>query len=197
MHRVMRKRVFQMVFQELGAQKDVGSVHFQLMDELLKQESGKSLNLPNKMIVQKNYDVLTMKKEGMTSKDFCYSLSLEQEIFVAEANFYVCAWVCTEKRTEKSEDCCTKVFDYDKIGCEIFCRTRQKGDRLAVGNGQKKLKDFLIDEKIPREERDRLPLIAFENQILWVVGKRISTAYQVDGETKRFLTVQIRRFVKE
>jgi tRNA(Ile)-lysidine synthase len=197
MHRVMRKRVFGMAFQRLGAKKDVGVVHFELMEGLLMQQSGKSLHLPNKMIVQKNYDVLTMKKAGQESQDFCYSLPLEQKIFVVEAGFYVHTWVCTEKRTEKSEDSCTKVFDYDKIGCEIFCRTRQKGDRLAVGNGRKKLKDFLIDEKIPREERDRLPLIAFEDQILWVVGKRISTAYQVDGETKRFLTVQIRRFVKE
>ncbi len=197
MHRVMRKRVFGMAFEGLGAKKDVAAVHFELMEGLLMQQSGKSLSLPNKIIVQKNYDVLTMKKEGQESKNFCYSLPLEQEIFVAEAGFYVHTWVCTEKRTQKSEDSCTKVFDYDKIVCDIFCRTRQKGDRLAVGNGRKKLKDFLIDEKIPREERDRLPLIAFEDQILWVVGKRISTAYQVDGETKRFLTVQIRRFVKE
>ncbi|KXL52046.1 tRNA(Ile)-lysidine synthase [Anaerotignum neopropionicum] len=197
MHRVMQKRVFGIAFQKLGAKKDVTFVHFALLEGLLKQESGKSLHLPNKMIVQRNYDVITMKKDRVEGVGFCYSLPMGQEIFVAEANLFVRTWVCTEKSTEKNEDSCTKVFDYDKIGCAIFCRTRQKGDRLAVGNGRKKLKDFMIDDKIPRDERDRVPLIAFEDQILWVVGKRSSAAYQVDGATKRFLTVQIRRFVKE
>lgn len=197
MHKVMRKRVFAMAFWELGAKKDVSSVHFELLEGLLKQETGKSLNLPNKIHVRKNYGVLTMKKEDGESKDFCYSLPLEQEIFVKESDFFVRAWVCTEKKAENREDYCTKVFDYDKIGCAIFCRTRQKGDSLAIGNGRKKLKNFFIDEKIPREERERLPLIAFENEILWVVDQRVSAAYQPDEETKRFLTVQIRRFIKE
>lgn len=197
MHRVMRKRVFAMAFRMLGAKKDVASIHFELLEGLLSQESGKSLNLPNKIHVRKNYGVLTMKKEVEERKGFCYSLPLEQEIFVAQAGLFVRAWVCTEKNAENKEDYCTKVFDYDKIGCAIFCRTRQKGDSLAIGNGRKKLKNFLIDEKIPREERDALPLIAFGNEILWVVDQRVSAAYQPEVETKRFLTVQIRRFVKE
>lgn len=197
MHKVMRKRVFAMAFRKLGAKKDVSSIHFELLEGLMKQESGKSLNLPNKIHVRKNYGVLTIKKEVEKSKGFSYSLPLDQEIFVGEADFFVRAWVCTEKKAENREDYCTKVFDYDKIGCAIFCRTRQKGDSLAIGNGRKKLKNFLIDEKIPREERESLPLIAFENEILWVVDQRISAAYQPDEETKRFLTVQIRRFVRE
>lgn len=195
MHSVMQKRVFAMAFSELGAKKDVGSIHFELLEGLLKQENGKSLNLPNKITVQKNYDTLNIKKEREEASTFCYSLPLEREIFVAEAKIFVQTWVCTEKRTEKREDSCTKVFDYDKIGCALSCRTRQEGDRLAIGNGHKKLKGFFIDEKIPRQERDRLPLIAAGSEILWVVGKRSSAAYQPDEATKLFLTVQIRRFI--
>ena len=36
--------------------------------------------------------------------------------------------------------------------------------------GRKKLKELLIDQKIPREERDGLPLLAWEDQVLWVPG---------------------------
>ncbi|MDD3395015.1 MAG: tRNA lysidine(34) synthetase TilS [Anaerotignum sp.] len=195
MHRVMQKRVFAMAFSELGVKKDVGSIHFELLEGLLEQESGKSFNLPNKITVQKNYGTLNIKKDRSESRNFCYTLPLEQEIVVAEAKLFVRTWVCTEKRTEKSEDSCTKVFDYDKIGCALSCRTRQEGDRLAIGNGHKKLKDFMIDEKIPRQERDGLPLIAAGSKILWVVGKRSSAEYQPDEATKLFLTVQIRRFI--
>ncbi|WMI80850.1 tRNA lysidine(34) synthetase TilS [Anaerotignum sp. MB30-C6] len=196
MHKVMRKRVFAMALFKLGAKKDVGAIHFDSLEGLLFQESGKGFNLPNRMMAQKNYGSLVIKKSKMQSKGFSYTLMENEEIYIPEANILVSTWICTEKKTENNEDCCTKQFDYDKIGCKLFCRTRQKGDSLAIRNGRKKLKDFMIDEKIPREERDVLPLIAFEGEILWVLGKRISAAYQPDEATKRFLTVQIRRFTE-
>lgn len=194
-HRVLRKRVFALALDKLGAKKDFGATHFEILEGLLSQESGKSVNLPNKVIAKKSYDILQMKNAHHGSKEFCYPLHLGEEIFVPEANIYVDLKVCTEKKAENDIDGCTKVFDYDKIGCALFCRTRQKGDSLAIRNGRKKLKDFMIDEKIPREERDSLPLIALDSDILWVVGKRISVAYQPDEATKRYLTVQIRRFI--
>ncbi|WP_313528233.1 tRNA lysidine(34) synthetase TilS [Anaerotignum sp.] len=194
-HTVLRKRVFAAALEKLGVKRDVGAIHFEKLNDLLDQESGKSINLPNKVIAKKNYDFLQIKKAHHGGKDFCYPLNVGEEIFVPEAGIFVNLKVCTEKKAENDNDGCTKVFDYDKIGCTLFCRTRQKGDSLAIRNGRKKLKDFMIDEKIPREERDSLPLIALDSDILWVVGKRISVAYQPDEATKRYLTVQIRRFI--
>lgn len=195
MHKVMRNRVFAMAFDYLGTKKDISAIHFQLLEGLLQQETGKSLSLPHKMLAQKNYEVLQIKKGESNHTGFCYPLEEQEERYIPEANISVRMWISTEKNIENHADCCTKQFDYDRIGCKLFCRTRQKGDSIAIRNGRKKLKDFLIDEKIPREERDMLPLIAVEGEILWVVGKRISAAYQPDKATKRFLTVQIRRFI--
>ncbi len=197
MHRVMAKRVLAMACEEIGGKKDIGSVHYEMLMDLLGQESGKSLHLPNHILAELSYGSFILKEEHEMSKPFSYLLPLNEEIFVPEAKLFVGIYLCTEKRTQKSQDSCTKVFDYDKIGCALFCRTRQNGDRLAIKNGRKKLKDFLIDEKIPRGERDSLPLIATENDILWVVNQRVSAAYQPDENTKKFLTVQIRRFIEE
>lgn len=196
MHRAMGKRVLAMAFDALEGKKDIGSVHYELLVGLLGQESGKSLHLPNHIIAELSYGALILKKEREMSSHFSYPLPLNQEIYVPEAKLFVGTYLCTKKRTQKSQDSCTKVFDYDKIGCALFCRTRQNGDRLAIKNGRKKLKDFLIDEKIPREERDRLPLIATEDDVLWVVNQRVSAAYLPDENTKKFLTVQIRRFIE-
>ncbi|WP_312070932.1 tRNA lysidine(34) synthetase TilS [Anaerotignum propionicum] len=196
MHRAMGKRVLAMAFDALEGKKDIGSVHYELLVGLLGQESGKSLYLPNHIIAELSYGALILKKVREMSSHFSYPLPLNQEIYVPEAKLFVGTYLCTKKRTQKSQDSCTKVFDYDKIGCALFCRTRQNGDRLAIKNGRKKLKDFLIDEKIPREERDRLPLIATEDDVLWVVNQRVSAAYLPDENTKKFLTVQIRRFIE-
>ena len=56
-----------------------------------------------------------------------------------------------------------------------------EGDWIQVNSqgGRRKLKDYLIDEKIPRDRRDEILLIAQESHVLWVVGHRISEAARV------------------
>ena len=56
----------------------------------------------------------------------------------------------------------------------------------------KKLKDYLIDSKVPREKRDGLILLADGNQVVWIVGMRISEDYKVTEQTKTILKVQIK-----
>ena len=85
----------------------------------------------------------------------------------------------------------TKWFDYDKIKDTVQIRTRRPGDFLQVRaeGGHKKLKDYLIDSKIPQKERDALVLLADASHILWIVGRRISETYKVTQETKRILEI--------
>jgi len=49
--------------------------------------------------------------------------------------------------------------------------------------GTKKLKEYLIDEKIPREKRDDLELIADGHEIVWIVGGRLSEKYKISDDT--------------
>jgi len=87
----------------------------------------------------------------------------------------------------------TKVFDYDKIKFTLQFRTRQSGDYIQIdGNGgNKKLKDFFIDCKVPKDYRDRVLLLADGNSILWIVGFRMSEGYKISNNTKSFLQVKI------
>ena len=53
----------------------------------------------------------------------------------------------------------------------LTIRKRMDGDRLIIGNGHKKLKDFLIDKKVPKETRDELLVVTNAlNEIIWVIG---------------------------
>lgn len=87
----------------------------------------------------------------------------------------------------------TKCFDYDKIKESLFLRTRKSGDFLEIDREHRKksLQDYMVNEKIPKEERDRVILLGSGNHILWVVGKRISEYYKITRETKRVLKVQV------
>jgi tRNA(Ile)-lysidine synthase len=82
-------------------------------------------------------------------------------------------------------------FDVERIHLPLNVRSRKEGDRFwPLGlPGLKRLKEVLIDDKIAREERDRLPLLADREGILWIVGQRISERAKISGETKRALKV--------
>lgn len=60
----------------------------------------------------------------------------------------------------------------------LCLRARQPGDEIAIGSGRmKKIKDVFIDAKLPREERASYPLLATEQEILWVPGIRRSAHF--------------------
>lgn len=88
------------------------------------------------------------------------------------------------------------VLDYDRLpkeGAEICVRGRQVGDKFQpLGlRGNKKLKDYLIDKKIPRAKRDSLPLVTVGSDILWIVGMAIHDRYKVCAATKRILYLEV------
>ena len=62
---------------------------------------------------------------------------------------------------------------------------------INASGGRKKIKDYLIDCKVPRREREELLLLADGSHILWVVGYRISEYYKVTQETKNVLEVRV------
>lgn len=85
-------------------------------------------------------------------------------------------------------------FDYDVVGPDIAARSRRRGDRLSPFgmSGSKKLKDLLIDEKIPGNMRDRIPVIVAGGKILWVLGVRASGLARVTSGTRRVLHLAAR-----
>lgn len=89
----------------------------------------------------------------------------------------------------------TKWLDYDKIKGIMQLRTRQSKDFLVItADGKhKKLKNYLIDEKIPRQERDKILLLAEGRHILWAIGWRISEDVKVTEHTKRILEIEVQR----
>lgn len=66
-------------------------------------------------------------------------------------------------------------------GSSVTVRSRRPGDRLwpLGAPGGRKLKDVLIDHRVPREERDRLPLVEIGGRIAWVPGVTIDEAFRL------------------
>lgn len=130
------------------------------------------------------------------------ALYIPREKFAGEVAFklgtnYIDGLVVDVKRTvKKPESLKGGVVDGDKLSGATL-RFRRDGDVFKpFGSGTKKLKQYLIDKKIPSRLKDRLPLVCRGNEVLIIVGVEISDGVRVDGDTVNKLAVSVRHGVQ-
>ena len=86
------------------------------------------------------------------------------------------------------------ILDADGTGTSLSVRSRRSGDRfrpLGIG-GSKKVQDFLVDARIPRRFRDRVPLlITSGGEIAWIIGHRIDDRFKIRPETRQILRLKV------
>ena len=92
------------------------------------------------------------------------------------------------------DDRFTAHFDYNRVAGNLIVRSRQGGDRFQPFGMKetKKIAQFMIDAKIPHDWRDRIPIIACADGILWVAGYRIDERVKVTKRTKKVLRLEFR-----
>ena len=79
-------------------------------------------------------------------------------------------------------------FDADELGAPVIVRARRRGDRfVAFGGAERRLKTLLIEAKIPRWDRGRVPVVEAGGAIVWVGRVRRGAAARVTARTKRVL----------
>ena len=86
-------------------------------------------------------------------------------------------------------------MDSGNLKWPLQLRFRRAGDRFhPLGlTGSKKLQDFFTDCKIPRAERQKVPLLCDGEKICWVAGMRLDDRVKVNVHTRQILMVRILR----
>lgn len=175
---VIFKRATLLILKELGVTKDYEKVHIDSAFSLLSLKNGSQITLPNGIICVREYDYVTFYKDLKTTLSPTYNFS------VGEFNFN--GTTIKIERTEKREN--GLFIDENKVPKNCVIRTRQNGDVFTkFGGGTKKLKDYLIDKKIPKLKRDSLIVLASDNEILAIFGVEISDKVKCDSQTKNIL----------
>lgn len=182
-----------------GCEQDISRAHIGAVEELFGKQVGRQLDLPYEMLAVRNYDGVTLKQRktqqraGISPR----KIQIPGVTRISEQGLVIHCEVLElpEKFLQSSipQKPYTKWFDYDIIKNNVEIRSRQGGDFISIDKqgSTQKLKAYYINEKIPAGIRNSLPLIAEGQQILWIVGYRMSSAYQVSGRTKRVLQIQI------
>ena len=83
-------------------------------------------------------------------------------------------------------------LDADLLPGPLLIRPRRAGDRFVPlgAPGSRKVKSFLIDRKIPVDERGRIPLVLSGDRIAWIVGHQIDDRFKVTANTRRILLLE-------
>lgn len=192
---IQRRMIRKAIFYLKKDRKDISYSHIQSVLNLMENQTGKKVSLPGGIQAEQGYQGILFFLEEKNRKEkieFSYLLPMDETIFIKEIGKSIQISANENKNGLNAAGMCTKVFDYDKIKNNIRLRTRQPGDRIAIKGieGRKKLKDFFIDEKIPKSQRDQIPLIADGTEILWIIGYRASNWYLADENTKNKVIIQ-------
>ena len=204
LHSVLKKRLLLTLLKELSPMhKDIGAVHVEAVHALFEQEGNRQVHLPYRIRGRREYEAVLLERSTLRE-------DLEEEVLVGDilqdthevivqredGIFTFTLWEVSPgelKDKDIPQNQYTKWFDYDKIKECLVIRYRQTGDYLCTGSGgnlhHKKIKDYMIDEKIPERLRDRISLPTDGAHVLWVPGYRISEYYKVDSSTKRILQI--------
>lgn len=186
----VRHRVFMKGFQEAGLASDLAAVHLFAADRMLASEkaSGK-LDMPGGYRMALQYGRVRFYKVQKEEKQ--------------EDTRRLRAFVKESGRGDYPAG--AAVFDWEKLcrqHCgtpEICLRTRRPGDYIRLRGGRKKLQNFFVDVKVPKEERDQVIFAATGSEILWIpadskrgLGKdRYAEKYKLDETTKKALVLEI------
>lgn len=177
--------------------KDYTQIHIQKLRQLAGMDCGKRISLPGGIQAVRKRKTLTLecRKTGAHTDegaDPVWLLRSGTYEFLGH-RFYAELEKKPENIRTFPEKKYTKWLAYDTIKDNLCLRTRKTGDYLIVNQagGRKKLKEYLIEQKIPREERDLIPVLAAGSHILWVVGWRISEAAKVTEKSDKILQIQM------
>ncbi len=192
METVLLRRVLRRALQETVGLRGVGFVHIEEMISLVRSGgAGSRLRLPKGIRVVREYALLVITSEEPVRLDAC-DLPVPGEAVLVGANLVVRAAVDGEADAACDGRACFLV-DADRVHLPLLVRPRKQGDVFyPAGFGRrKKIQDLLVDLKVPRDERDRVPLVVSGNDIVWVAGFRGDERFRATGHTKKIIRLGI------
>jgi len=181
----------------LGSAKDIEMRHIEEMMSALNKPAGKRLSLPQGLILSIEYNRYLLASD-LAALSPLPRLEGEVQLNIP-GETVIPSWrieatiINREGMTEKNDF--IAYLDLSNTGKKLLVRSRRAGDRFQpLGLDQpKKVNEFMIDAKIPRAWRQRIPLVCSPSQILWVVGWRIDDRVKVSEDTKRILYLKFER----
>jgi tRNA(Ile)-lysidine synthase len=217
----LRRRLIVRCFERVGLARDIAAVHLRAADALIEGgKSGKRVDFPGGYRLSLCYGRLlffseddlpapaALREQRFSLGDLLNNLDENKEAgaerdFTAEAGAYTLRFsLYSASRAEIAADAPPSAgvcaLDFDRLAelhAALCVRSRLPGDfiRPAGPGGTKRIQDLFVDAKLPRKDRDAVPLVAAGREVLCVLAEgrlaRRTGNYPVTDATERVLRI--------
>jgi len=204
LHIALKRNILRRAFERLsGTLKDIETRHIEEIIQSLNLPAGRSVSLPYSLVFYIDYTRYLLGSELEQTSPFP---ELNREYIINIPGDTICggwnvkASLVTggdikEALKEADENNLTACLDFDITGDRITMRPRKRGDIFQpLGlKAQKKVGEFMLDARVPRLWRDRIPVFCSPSHIIWAAGLRIDDRAKVTSTTHTILLLKITR----
>lgn len=190
LHKSIRQRVIARALAEIGLAEDLTYGHFAMCEEIIFHEHpSASANLPKGYCLAKNYDHIKvfLPDEEVSGGRLKITILSAEEYAMLEL----------DKSVHASFDAEQMEAAYGPDYAErIVLGRREAGDTIAMDGGKrKKVQDYFVDRKIPKDQRDKIGIVKIAHDVLWVLpyqGRgRFCSKFKLCPDTKNVICIEI------
>ncbi len=195
-HIAIQRRLLRLMYEQFcGSTADLYYRQIEQMRTVAMQSDGtQTVTLANGIQFIRQYDTLgLMRQSGQQGQtyDSCSWQWQGQPVVQAWGGIFA-AEFC--EPTGSQWDGINQKYDYsvvfvdaDILAETLQVRGKQAGDVIQpIGmQGHKKVKKLFIDLKVPKEQRDTIPMVVSDGQIVWIPGYFLSERVRITKKTKR------------
>ncbi len=183
--------------------RDIDFVHIEdAIDLVRRAQTGDQVTLPQNLLLEVSYDTFTIApREELALPDWpllperftSLALTVPGVTPLPESEWTLEASILPQA-SEHPKGLAAHL-DADRLPAPLSLRRRASADRFHPQGmpSPVRLKDWMINVKVPRAVRDRLPLVVAGDQIVWVPGFRVGQPFLVSDKTRRMIKLEFRK----
>ena len=199
LHPYIQSALLYKAFGEMsGALKDVEKKHIRIIADLFNKQVGRVADLPYGIRAKRTYGGVSLRHMDEVTEGLSAAVVMTAPgIYDFDGKKVILELTGAEKISDTDRfnidtNSSTKWFDYDKIDM-LRVRYPDAGDYIVISEkGDKKdLGKYFKDEKVPGEDRKRIPVICDGHSVIYIYGMRDGAGARIDKDTKNILKITV------
>jgi tRNA(Ile)-lysidine synthase len=156
---------------------------FEKIKSLVKSQVGIKSELGNKIFAFRERDEIFITKNEFETK-YKSEIEIDQKLKIGNCEISIKKVNTVPKKLDNNNN--IEFISGDNILNKMLLRTWEINDKIQLlgMKGTKKISDVLTDLKMPSYKRKKQLVLVNQNEIVWIVGKRISEKYKITSKTK-------------
>jgi tRNA(Ile)-lysidine synthase len=192
----IRRRILERAIRSVAPGAYLTASHLEAVDGLTAPGGSGAALLPQNLRAWRSHGFLVLgrRRPGGHSSPVRVELPVPGEVRIPGWGVRVEAALQTVPMIDlRAAGSARAYVDWEQVVPPLEVRSWKSGDRFRpLGlEGSKKLQDFFVDAKVPREKRERVPIVTDQKGILWVSGFRIDERGRVGGATEQVLVLTL------